>query len=862
MEGLRALAAGRPALGVAPGHDGPCGPGVVFVYSGQGSQWAGMGRRLLAEEPAFAAAVAELEPVFVEQVGFSLQQVLAGGDPLVGIDRIQPVLVGMQLALTALWRSYGVQPDAVIGHSMGEVTAAVAAGVLSAADGLRVIATRSRLMARLSGQGAMALLESDASATEALLADYPQVGVAVYASPRQTVIAGPPEQVDAVIAVVAGADRLARRIEVDVASHHRIIEPILPELRTALADLAPAEPAIPVISTTYDPTAGVAPRFDADHWAANLRNPVRFNQAIATAGEHHTAFVEISPHPLLTHAITDTLASTHHHSIATLQRDTDDTHTFHTNLNTTHTTHPPHTDHPPEPHPLIPTTPWHHTHHWIGAAEHPRPLLAGGHDAKAHGSFTVSVHPLMGAHVRLPEEPERHVWQGDVGTTAQPWLTDHQIHRVPAFPGTAYCEMALAAARTTLGDASEVRDIRFEQMLLLDEQTPVTAVASVEAPGVVSFEVQTNHEGEYERRAVALLHAAEDDYQRPARDIPSLLAAHPNRVDGSELRQRFDERGVQYGLGFTGLVAAHIGDGADGTVLADVELPGPIRAQQSDYGVHPALLDACFQSIAAHPRISDVSNNGLLLPLGVRRLRGYGPLRNARYCLSRVTAADRTGAEADLDVLDEHGTVLLIVRGLRMGSGVTESSERQRVLAERLLTIDWQQHELPPERDADAGTWLLVITSDADDSLPAGLADALKTQGAQCKTLYWRLHADHAASAEQLRVQMTGASGVVVLTGPPAGDADEHCLTRGREHVRHLVRIARELTECSGEPPRLYVVMRKAQTVLSDDRANLDQAGLRGLLRVIAAEHTHYACHPDRRGRRHGGRAGGMATAG
>ncbi|MGB8381657.1 MAG: acyltransferase domain-containing protein, partial [Dermatophilaceae bacterium] len=533
------------------------------------------------------------------------------------------------------------------------------------------------------------------------------MSIAVYASPHQTVIAGPPEQVDAVIAVLTGVDRLARRIEVDVASHHRIIEPILPELHSALADLAPAEPAIPVISTTYDPADGVPPRFDAEHWAANLRNPVRFSQAIATAGQHHATFIEISPHPLLTHAITDTLAGTHHHSIGTLQRDTDDTHTFHTNLNTTHTTRPPRTEHPPEPHSAIPTTPWHHTHHWID-------LLVGssGRDERAHGARTIAVHPLLGVHVRLPEEPERHVWQGEVGTTALPWLSDHQVHAVPAFPGAAYCEMALAAARATLGDASELRDIRFEQMLLLDEQTPVTAVASVEAPGVVAFEVETNHEGEHERRAVAVLHAAEDEDQPPAQDMATLLASHPNRVDGSELRQWCDERGIQYGPAFAGLAAAHTSDGMDGTVLTEVELPEPIRSQQTAYGVHPALLDACFQSVVAHPRISDVSDGGLLLPLGVRRLRSYGPLQNARYCLSRVTEANRTGMEADLDVFDENGTVVLTVRGLQLGSGVTESSARQRVLADRLLTIDWQQRELPAAGDADAGTWLLVITSD------------------------------------------------------------------------------------------------------------------------------------------------------
>src|SRR5208337_4961526 len=200
VAGLRALASGAVAPNEATG-----GPGTVFVYSGQGSQWAGMGRQLLADEPAFAAAIAELEPEFVAQTGFSLHDTLAEGREVVGIDTIQPVLVGIQLALTALWRHYGVTPDAVIGHSMGEVSAAVVAGALTLGEGLQVIATRSKLMAALSGRGAMALLELDAAATETLIADYPQVTLAVHASPRQSVIAGPPERVDAIIDVV-GAD--------------------------------------------------------------------------------------------------------------------------------------------------------------------------------------------------------------------------------------------------------------------------------------------------------------------------------------------------------------------------------------------------------------------------------------------------------------------------------------------------------------------------------------------------------------------------------------------------------------------------------------------------------------------------------
>ncbi|CLM38981.1 phenolpthiocerol synthesis type-I polyketide synthase PPSB [Mycobacterium tuberculosis] len=381
IAGLRALAAGQHAPGVVSHQDGSPGPGTVFVYSGRGSQWAGMGRQLLADEPAFAAAVAELEPVFVEQAGFSLRDVIATGKELVGIEQIQLGLIGMQLTLTELWRSYGVQPDLVIGHSMGEVAAAVVAGALTPAEGLRVTATRARLMAPLSGQGGMALLGLDAAATEALIADYPQVTVGIYNSPRQTVIAGPTEQIDELIARVRAQNRFASRVNIEVAPHNPAMDALQPAMRSELADLTPRPPTIGIISTTYA-DLHTQPIFDAEHWATNMRNPVRFQQAIASAGSgadgaYHT-FIEISAHPLLTQAIADTLEDAHrptksaakYLSIGTLQRDADDTVTFRTNLYTADIAHPPHTCHPPEPHPTIPTTPWQHTHHWI-ATTHP-----------------------------------------------------------------------------------------------------------------------------------------------------------------------------------------------------------------------------------------------------------------------------------------------------------------------------------------------------------------------------------------------------------------------------------------------------------------------------------------------------------
>ena len=388
-------------------------------------------------------------------------------------------------------------------------------------------------------------------------------------------------------------------------------------------------------------------------------------------------------------------------------------------------------------------------------------------------------------------------------------------------------------------------------MLLLDDETEVSVVATAEVPGTLAFAVETNNDGEHVRRASAVLHAMEvgvDEDQPPAQDIDALLAAHPSRLEGADLRDALDLCGIQYGPAFTGLGAVHTAEATGTTVLAEIELPSVIRTQQSSYGVHPALLDACFQSVAAHPSIANASLGGLLLPLGVRGLRVYGPVHTARYCYSRVTAATGGAVEADLDLLDKHGSVLLTVRGLQMGTGSSPSSERARVMGERLLAVEWQQRGLPEVAAAETGALLLISTSDAADLVATAFTDVLKLHDVQSTTLSWPPQADHPAIADRLRSQIekVGFTGVVLLTEPKNGNPDDESAVRGAEYVHHLVRITRELSEIPGQSPRLYVVTRNAQTVLSEDRPNLDQGAVRGLLRVIGAEHPHlHTTHID-----------------
>ena len=315
-DGLEALARKHPHGGVVTGERDLLGPGPVWVFSGYGSQWVGMGRRLLAEEPAFAAAVQKLDA----ECGLSLYDRLASGSALDRLDVAQPVLFGLQVALGELWRSHGVEPAAVIGHSLGEVAAAVCAGALDVSEGARVVAVRARLLSGLRG-GAMAVVDLNDGELDTLARDFPGVHVAVHSSPGQKVVTGEEPAVARLVRWLEEQGRTARAMRVVGAGHSPQVEPLLEELTAELADIGGGRPRVPVYSTVLDDPRGDG-LFDAAHWAANLRRPVRLDRAVAAAAaDGHRVFVEISPHPVLSRAVTDTAPGSL--AIGTLRRDAD-----------------------------------------------------------------------------------------------------------------------------------------------------------------------------------------------------------------------------------------------------------------------------------------------------------------------------------------------------------------------------------------------------------------------------------------------------------------------------------------------------------------------------------------------------------
>ena len=293
--------------GIASGRSSSEIKRVVFVAPGQGSQWLGMARELYDTDETFRQAFEECDRAIFAETGWSLIERLLGAETerhLTEIDVIQPALFSMSVALAAVWRAWGVQPDAVVGHSMGEVAAAYLAGVLTLPDAAAVICRRSRLMKTLRSSGGMATVDLPLEATQALLKYIPSFSVAASNGPRTTVISGELKALEDLLAELQAKEIYCRLVKVDVASHSSQVDPILDPLRKTLSDIRPQPARIPLLSTVTSEFVAqqdvTGSRMDAEYWARNLRQCVLLAPAVTQLSQSgHNIFIELSPHPIL-----------------------------------------------------------------------------------------------------------------------------------------------------------------------------------------------------------------------------------------------------------------------------------------------------------------------------------------------------------------------------------------------------------------------------------------------------------------------------------------------------------------------------------------------------------------------------------
>ncbi|WP_310972179.1 MULTISPECIES: SDR family NAD(P)-dependent oxidoreductase [unclassified Amycolatopsis] len=571
--GLSALAEGTPAAHVVTGVAEAPGK-VALVFPGQGSQWAGMALELAESSPVFAARLDECATALQSFVDWRLRDVLADAAALSRVDVVQPALFAVMVSLAELWRSFGVVPDAVVGHSQGEIAAAVVSGALSLDDGARVVTLRSKAILALAGRGGMVSVAAPLDEVATRLSD--GLSIAAVNGPTAVVVSGTPGALDDLIRSCEADGIRAKRVPVDYASHSAQVEQLRDELLDVLAPITPRHGETAFLSTV---TGEWNEHVDAEYWYTNLRSTVRLDTAIERLkSEGFGTFIEASPHPVLTMALGEDVVA-----LGSLRKNDGSLTRFHTALAEAHV-HGVAIDWTPafpDAHVVdLPTYAFQRKQYW------PRPAVRTG-DAAGLGLGAVD-HPLLGAAVTLADD-DRIVLTGRLSRQTHPWLADHDILGAALLPGTAFAELALHA-----GDHTGCGTV---------EELTLGAPLAVPATGGVQLQVVADPPGEDGRRGLTVSARPDQPGARWTRHAQGVLAPGtpepaglpaewPPAADPLDVDAHYAalaEAGYHYGPAFRGLRAAWRHDGA---VFAEVELPGT-----DAFAVHPALLDAALHAL-------------------------------------------------------------------------------------------------------------------------------------------------------------------------------------------------------------------------------------------------------------------------
>jgi acyl transferase domain-containing protein/NADPH:quinone reductase-like Zn-dependent oxidoreductase/aryl carrier-like protein len=730
---LREFLAGGDHPGVARSpREGGERPRIVFVFPGQGSQWLGMGRGLLADA-AFREAVEGCDAVIREHGGWSLIDALRDEDPawLRQTAKVQPALWAMGVSLAALWRSWGIEPDVVLGQSQGEIAAAHCAGALDLDQAGRLSCLRAALIEDLAPPGAMCWVERPHTDIPGLLENLEAVAsVAVVEGPASTVLSGAVDQIERIVAGCARDSVSCQRVDVGYAAHSPQIDAVRQPLLDGLAGLSPGDTAVPFLSTV---TGGVLPGtdLDRDYWWRNLRQPVRLDQAVrAERSAGPVVFVQMAPHPVLTTALRANAAAEGVDALVleSLRRGRPELSCLHGSLAALYTAgydldwHQVH--HGLSPLPDLPRYPWQRSRHWHQADGFPWPPI---------GEHSLAVPPSRQEAPSVTAEPT-HPWltepvsgrpelRGHLTDSRDRFLLGHRVADQPVMPGAGLLELAMAAATRLAGDAAFVlTDIEFHRLLLLDDARvdwELRVGTETEGEGW-ALDIAGRRGGDAEWTSHARARLSTTDRTTPAvESLADIRRRCPDWQAGEQFYRRHSGAGNEWQGVFRGIAELWRGDGE---VLARLR-PAPRGA----FWFHPATLDSCLQTAAiALPRTEDGGDRGFVLT-GVRQLRPHRRQPDGGlWSHARVAPEPGGGLSVDITVLDDAGAVVAELTGV----GAKHLSTSQRVPAPVRATGDgqhllrWQEvsvEALP----AEPGHWLLVCGgTELDGDLARRLTEA------------------------------------------------------------------------------------------------------------------------------------------
>ncbi|MEV5878549.1 type I polyketide synthase [Streptomyces sp. NPDC052101] len=748
LTGLRALARGESPAGLITGRVGVSGgPGkVVWVFPGQGSQWVGMGRELLESSPVFAERIAECAAALEPWIDWSLVDVLRGEaapELLERVDVVQPASFAVMVGLAAVWSSVGVRPDAVLGHSQGEIAAACVSGALSLADAAKVVALRSQAIGeRLAGRGGMASVAlTESEAVQRLERWSDRVEVAAVNGPSSVVIAGDAQALDEALQALSDDGVRVRRVAVDYASHTRHVEDIRDTLAETLSGIDAQVPLVPFYSTVTGGWVEGAGVLDGDYWYRNLRGQVGFGPAVAELiRQGHKAFIEVSAHPVLVQPVTETADESDADTVVTgsLRREEGGLRRLFASMAELFVRGVPVDWAGALPAGAtaagvdLPTYAFDHQHYWLQSAETTT-------DATSLG-LAGTDHPLLGAVVELPQS-DGLVFTSRLSLKSHPWLADHRVGGVVLVPGTGLVELAVRAGDEA--GCSVLEELVIEAPLVVPEHGGVRVQVAVSGPaGNGSRTVEV-----YSRREDTDGPGGADAWTRHASGTLSDSAANRGAefdfaawpppgaepVDISGGYGLLTEVGYGYGPAFQA-VRALWRRGEE--LFAEVALPEEHRQQAGGFGIHPALLDAALHSPLLQIAGAAAAGGGpeagpggaeLRLPFAWNGL----VLHAAGASVLRVRLARPERDALSLAAADETGALVVTMDSLvsRIVSAEQLETAADTPRADSLFRVEWTEL-LSLRGTGPAPSWAPVAT--AEDV--ATLADDVES-GAACPAL-------------------------------------------------------------------------------------------------------------------------------
>lgn len=657
---LERLAAAEPLPEVATGRALPSAIGPVFVYSGNGSQWAGMGRALFAEDAVFRAAVEEVDRLFAAHRPGSIVQWMQDEQLAAMLERTeiaQPLLFAVQVGITERLRAWGIRPTAALGHSVGEIAAAWACGALTLAQAVEVVAQRSAWQETTRDAGAMSAVQLGEAAMRALIEAAGlsgRVAIAASNSPRSVTVAADASSLAAIEAALAESGASFKRLPLRYAFHSAAMDPIEDGIRRSLAHLRPATEALAFYSTvTGGRLEGSA--LDAGYWWRNIREPVRFEQALGALRQAGaTVFVEIGPRPVLAAylkeclgeaardcAILPTMAPKADGAVA-LRRRADEVLIAGCPVDLT------------KRFPVkasfveLPAYPWQRERHWY----EPTPESLGLLERRL-------AHPLLGYRLRA-ELPE---WENRLDIRRHPALADHRVGGEIVFPAAGFIEMALAAAAEIHGGAlAELEDFAIHAPLVLEAERSRTVRLAVDPEdGRFAVRGRPTASGDASRvHASGRLPASRSaPPQAPEYSVPERARA----IAAAEHYRLLAEAGLDYGPAFRAVSEAWVANNEAGAALAQARPPVCAGAAAR---LDPGALDACFQ-LLVHLLAADsgVGEETVFLPVGAEHLQLLRPGAAAHYVRTSLKRRGRRSVAADCRIYGEDRRCIAILRDVR-----------------------------------------------------------------------------------------------------------------------------------------------------------------------------------------------------